>query len=250
MLASLPYQTENSGLLVRWKETLSDMFFPLFCLGCEKYGEWLCPDCFAKLPLRHDQRCPLCLKQPTPQGERCFACKEYAGLDGLFAASDYRSPLLSYVIHTYKYRFIPELSSVLGAFLVGVLQNSRLPLPDLIVPVPLHRRRLRFRGFNQAVLLSEYLGNNLVPGFPLPSASQILKRARKTKPQMKTRSREERLVNLRNAFTVSEEGKEAVAGKHLWLLDDVSTTGTTLAECAKVLKQAHAKSVFGIVLAR
>ncbi len=239
-----------SALFAHWRKIFFDMLFPLFCLGCESYGEWLCENCFAKLPLRLDQRCPLCLKQPTPHGERCFACKDVSQLDGLYAASYYQSPLLSYVIHTYKYRFIPQLSEILGAFLVGSLRNTRFPLPDIILPVPLHPRRLRFRGFNQAELISDLVGKNILPDFEIPVKKKILVRQRKTKPQIKTHSRTERLANLTQAFVVSEEGREKVQGKNIWLIDDVSTTGTTLAECAKVLKSAGAKSVFGIVLAR
>jgi competence protein ComFC len=231
------------------KNELADLFFPLFCLGCEAYGAWLCPRCLLSLPQRIDQRCPLCLKQLTPHGERCFGCQDRSGLDGVFAASYYHSPLLSYTIHTYKYRFMPALSETLGEFLVRSLQSTDLPLPDIIIPVPLHPRRLRFRGFNQAVLLGQYLSEHLVLGYPL-SFQEILIRRRITKPQMKTRSREERLANLENAFALAPGKKGEVRGRSVWLIDDVSTTGTTLTECARALKKSGAKSVFGIVLAR
>lgn len=84
----------------------------------------------------------------------------------------------------------------------------------------------------------------------LPVLQDHLIRTRFTKPQMKTSSREERLSNLKNAFTISETSATAIHGKTVWLIDDIATTGTTLEECARALKAAGAKSVFGIVLAR
>ncbi len=130
------------------------------------------------------------------------------------------------------------------------LLQSTLPLPDAIIPVPLHRRRLRFRGFNQSELLAQILSQTLTPGLDVPLYTEVLIRTRFTKPQMKTDSREERLSNLKNAFAIQETSTPILKGKSLWLIDDVATTGTTLEECATVLKQHGATAVFGIVLAR
>jgi ComF family protein len=153
-------------------------------------------------------------------------------------------------IHTYKYRFIATLAQPLGTWLANRVSEIDLPLPDLYIPVPLHPRRLRFRGFNQSALLAQALADTLTPGSVLPVLQDHLIRTRFTKPQMKTSSREERLGNLKNAFAISETSTASIHGKAVWLIDDIATTGTTLEECARALKAAGAKSVFGIVLAR
>jgi ComF family protein len=124
-----------------------------------------------------------------------------------------------------------------------------LKLPDLIVPVPLHRRRERWRGFNQAELLAENLGKNLSPGYDIPIL-KILKRKKFTAPQMKIKNYKEREKNIRSAFILNDPLEVELKNKKILLIDDISTTGSTLLECAKVLKSAGASSVWGMVLAR
>lgn len=227
-----------------------DTLFPVHCLGCDAPEEYLCQTCLNTFPRRLRERCPTCLKATTPRGEVCFACSGIKALDGLFAASVYRSPLVAAALHTYKYRFIPAFASPLGNWLAERITETDLPLPDYCIPVPLHSRRLRFRGFNQSALLAHTLTNTLTPGFDMPILENCLLRTRSTKPQMKTQTREKRLNNLKNAFAFAKESVPLIQDKTLWLIDDVATTGTTLEECAAVLKKAGAKKVFGIVLAR
>lgn len=227
-----------------------DMLFPLFCLGCGTHGKYLCDNCLEIFPRRLKQRCPACLKKTTPRGETCFDCSHKNALDGLFAASLYRSPLVSISIHAFKYSFIPSLAKPLGQWLAERVLEIGLPLPDYFMSVPLHSKRLRFRGFNQSELLTTAFIDTLTPGFEMIFLKNSLLRTRYTKPQMKTRTKDERLRNLTDAFTVTKESLPLIWGKSIWLIDDVSTTGTTLEECALVLKNAGAKSVFGIVLAR
>lgn len=231
-------------------KNLLDFFFPIECLGCGSEGAWLCDACLRKIPLRTDQSCPICRKRVTPYGQNCFACQGGASLDGIFVASYYRNPLLKAAIHTYKYRFTKALSLPLGTLLTDAVKRSDLPLPDIILPVPLHPRRLRYRGFNQSELLARELSSRLLPGDTLPMDAHILLRTRNTAPQMKTESKQERLKNLKNAFALSKDDTRDIRGRSFWLVDDVVTTGTTLEECATVLKSAGAKSVFGVVLAR
>lgn len=229
---------------------LLETLFPKSCLGCGASKDYLCTDCLTHLPRRLRQRCPTCRTATTPRGEVCFACSGLHALDGIFAATHYRSPLVAKAIHTYKYRFIATLAQPLGTWLANRVSEIDLPLPDLYIPVPLHPRRLRFRGFNQSALLAQALADTLTPGSVLPVLQDHLIRTRFTKPQMKTSSREERLGNLKNAFAISETSTASIHGKAVWLIDDIATTGTTLEECARALKAAGAKSVFGIVLAR
>lgn len=234
--------------------TLLDTLFPISCLGheCQKKNQWLCDTCLAAIPLRTEQHCPTCLVRITPSGQVCTLCHDTISpaLDGIFIASHYRKSLLPHAIHTWKYRFIPDMAVPLAHLLTSALEKSTLPLPDILLPVPLHSRRLRFRGFNQSELLARALSQSLTPGLELPIHTDVLLRTRYTKPQMKTDSREERLLNLKDAFTLTQEKEALITEKYIWLVDDVATTGTTLEECARILKAHGAKSVFGIVLAR
>lgn len=227
-----------------------DTLFPIHCFGCDTQDEYLCQACLNIFPRRLRQRCPTCLKATTPQGVVCSSCFGIHSLDGLFAASLYRSPIVSASLHIFKYRFIPAFAKPLGHWLAERIVEADVALPAYFIPVPLHQRRLRFRGFNQSLLLARTLADILTPGFAIPVLENCLLRTRATKPQMKTKTREERLNNLKNAFAFTKKSASLIQGKTLWLIDDVATTGTTLEECAKVLKKAGAKKVFGIVLAR
>ncbi len=234
------------------KKAVLDTLFPLRCLGCGRGGHWICRPCTSRIERRLDQECPLCRHHLTPLGAVCFSCRDSApsALDGVFVVAHYHDPLMSRALHTYKYRFIPDLALPLGQLLIDSLSRSALPLPDVLIPVPLHPRRLRYRGFNQSALLARIIGEELAPGLALPVLDDVLLRTRFTKPQMKTESREERLENLRDAFALTPDQESLIKGRNIWLVDDVATTGTTLEECAQVLKSHGARSVWGIVLAR
>ncbi|MGK2848740.1 MAG: ComF family protein [Minisyncoccota bacterium] len=227
-----------------------DTFFPQRCLSCHQRGTYCCVVCLNRVALRLKQRCPSCLRAITPHGETCFACAKSKALDGLFACSFYHDAILSRAIHTYKYRCIPTLAEPLGIWLAEQVLRTDLALPDCYIPVPLHVRRLRFRGFNQSALLTHVLADTITPNHALPVITHALQRIRYTKPQMKTHSRTERLANLQDAFAIPSEYRLSVQGKRIWLIDDVATTGATLEQCAQALKKAGANSVFAIVLAR
>lgn len=154
------------------------------------------------------------------------------------------------MVHCYKYRFIQDIAPILGAIIIKSVSAHNLPLPDLIIPVPLHQRRLRFRGFNQSSLIAKYVGENITPGFEIPVLEDVLVRHRYTEPQMKIRNHSHRKNNIQNAFSIKKDGKKTIKNKNIWLVDDVATTGATLFECAKVLKKAGAKEVFALVVAR
>jgi ComF family protein len=114
---------------------------------------------------------------------------------------------------------------------------------NLIIPVPLHRSRLRQRGFNQAVLIGRELSRHLA----LPMAPDALIRTRATEPQIEL-SAAERRVNVRGAFSV--KCPESIAGKRILLLDDVMTTGSTMDECSKELKKEGAAKIIALTIAR
>lgn len=169
-------------------------------------------------------------------------------MDALIVASSYAQFPIASAIHLFKYRLIADLHIPFGKLLTSALQKTELPLPDIIVSVPLHKRRLRWRGFNQSALLGQYLANNLLPQDIILFDENILIRNRYTLPQMGITDYSSRKQNIAGAFSLSPNAD--VKNKTILLVDDVATTGWTLFECARILKKGGAKEVFAIVIAR
>jgi ComF family protein len=237
-------------MLLELKNIALDTLFPISCLGCGQPERWICNDCLEKIPLLIDQVCPLCEKKITPNGYTCFGCQRKYTLDGLLVSSSYQNKLLSHAVHLYKYRFIESLSESLGEIMLKAILSSEMPLPDIITSVPLHKRRLRLRGFNQSGLLAEYVAKGISPGFPVEIINNLLIRQRYTQPQMKIKNYRQRKNNIKGAFTLDRKNVKKVKGKRILLVDDVATTGATIFECAETLKRKGAKEVFAVVLAR
>jgi ComF family protein len=184
--------------------------------------------------LMGDGRCANC-RDFEPEFERAVSFGEYeGGLRGL--------------IHLLKYESVTPVASPLGSMMAEAIQellSGRGQVSPLLIPVPLHKSRRRARGFNQAELIACAAGTRLSPRVEV--ASGILLRQRDTISQVGL-SREERMENVRGAFRVSAPNR--VKGRILIVVDDVMTTGTTLSECARVLKQAGAERVWAATVAR
>lgn len=153
------------------------------------------------------------------------------------------------LIYALKYKYMHRLAGPLGDWLAGVVGLRRdtammFGVNPLIVPVPLHAARLRERGYNQAALLAR----RLALASMMPIDETVLVRVRKTNSQVETHSRAERLENMHEAFQC--EHPKRIEGKDIVLVDDVSTTGATLNDCARALRIAGAASIHAIVLAR
>lgn len=241
------------------KNFVLDILFPVSCLFCSNFGAWICRECLEKIEILKQQVCPYCENCATSNGIVCFGCKskffkknKTIPLDGLLVSARYRDTKISRAVHTFKYNFIKSLRVPLGSLIVESTLKNDTKLPDMIIPVPLHNRRLRWRGFNQAELLACYVGKNLSPGFDIPVFSNILTRNKYTSPQMKIKNYAERKKNIQNSFNISRAlaNKNILKEKTILLVDDISTTGATLFECARVLKQNGARKVFGAVIAR
>lgn len=178
-------------------------------------------------------------------------CRRKYGLDGLWSLGVYEG-VLKIAIHKMKYRFVKEIAANLATVvLIYWAQKGTLLLDQItklagtqwvIVPVPLHKYRKNWRGFNQAEEMGTVLGKSL--GILCVNA---LVRVKNTKPQFELKSNERR-SNIKNAFAVAKNF--TVAPVTYILIDDVWTTGSTLKECAFILKKAGAKSVWALTIAR
>lgn len=220
---------------------LLDLFFPKLCVNCGRYGAYVCPDCRKCLTRAPVQICPVCGNY-RDMGSVCQSCSCSTELEAVLVAGEH-SELLKFLVHSFKYRSIQgldmDLSSLLQitwAFSVGHTTGFCL------VPVPVHPRKVNMRGFNQsermAYCISKYLSIPLNP---------CLRKNRMTLPQMEL-TRDERMRNITGSFSYAG-GKYAFT--RAILLDDVYTTGSTLNECARVLKQeGDFQSVWGLVLSR
>ena len=242
-------------LLSQWKravwQLVLDILFPLSCFGCKTDSALLCQVCCSKIKPRYEQSCPYCRKHITPHGETCFGCSSAKNsLDGVFVAYDYNQPLVHTTLHAFKYHSLESLSDPLSQLFAQAIVSSGLPLPDCIFPVPLHPWRLRYRGFNQSEILATSLSTTLLPGIVIPLDTQSLIRHRFTLPQQRMPDAPSRKNNIKNAFSFTKQKHYPIKEKSIWLIDDISTTASTLDACAKVLKKSGAKRVFGIVFAQ
>jgi len=211
------------------------------CVVCNAIGfsNGICPPCLEDLPALLGPRCPRCAA-PTPQSQQCRACGPGRGaLDALHVSYEYCYPLAQ-IIHAYKYHKRIELAGVLG-FVMRRKLGTIPPRFDIVIAVPLSNERLAERGFNQSELLREAL---LGPGRP-PSSPSWCWRKCNTLSQA-TLGRDQGTRNVVDAFGVEHR----CDGLCIAIVDDVFTTGSTLAELASALKKQGAKRVEAWVLCR
>ena len=243
------------------KEFLLDLFFPKFCLGCQKEGCYLCQDCRAILDISEFDYC-LCeknaLRISTIEGRagRCQRCRDKT-LSALYFALPYKDKLLTKkLIGQFKYQpYLKDLAGTLASiliehFLISGKNTDEIWENSVLIPVPLDKKKLRARGYNQ----SEELAKELSKVLKIPVISNFLIKTKYTKPQMEL-SKQEREKNILNAFSTNKKSggvsdTPPLPGKKVFLVDDVYTTGSTMEECAKVLKNAGIKNIWGIAIAR
>jgi len=234
-------------------EAVLDMIYPRTCAACGRHlGEpeypHLCGECLVKIRWI-DDACERCGLPLGPHAERhdgrwCPSCRTLTlGFHRCLAAAVYEEPVKGVVLGL-KYGRRMHLRSTLGELVARRLRRSLVDQapPDCIVPVPLHRKRRRERGFDQAELLAEYVAS--AAGLPLVGA---LTRLRYTGAQAAL-SRTARFENLRGAFECSRP--KAVAGRRVLLVDDVMTTGATASAAARALREGGAAHVTAAVAAR
>ena len=215
-----------------------DLLFPKRCVSCKKIGDYICTGCKKKIIFLEHQICAVCAK-PAIFGKTHPRCRKPYGMDGFYASAKFEGPVRE-AIHGLKYRYLADVAKCL-------IENLLTPIPDYfpkfdyLVPVPLYEAREKFRGFNQSFVLSKALGRK----YGIPVEDKIIKRIRKTKPQVELKGKKRR-KNLVNAFKADRTNLKNMC---IGLIDDVSTTRSTLNECCKVLKINGAKTVWGIVLA-
>ena len=231
---------------------IADVIFPPRCLGCaeilpQQSLQTFCPACREKIRFITGSLCPICgmafFDSPAPD-HLCGNCLENKPYFSLARAVASYETLILDAIHQFKYGHNISTGTALASFM------AEFCFPDfdftdysLILPVPLHIRRLRERGFNQALILAKAIGEK----HSIPVNFSLLKRRKFTLTQTGL-DKKEREKNIRGAFAVTDNAK--TEGKNIILIDDVYTTGATINQCAKTLIKAGAGKVAVLTLAR
>jgi ComF family protein len=221
-----------------------DIIYPPKCVGCGNLGaSYLCKSCIARIEPVPRPYCQHCGQVLTDGG--CRACRDRAKSFTTARAAGQYSGVLRQAIHAFKYGGARVLAEPLAQFLhIYLKTHSDFPWEkcECIVGVPIHPARKRVRGYNQSELLADSLGTLL--GLPVVMDSVV--RNRQTRPQVELTS-DERRTNMRNAFSLGSGC--SVKGRAVLLLDDVTTTGSTIHECSAILLKAGAAKVYVLCLA-
>lgn len=227
--------------------SLLDLLFPRHCLGCGKTGSYFCSSCLNLIAVAPERICPACQKGSSG-GLTHPGCLKPQGLDGLTTIFPYGG-LIEKGIKKIKYRFVTDLASELVELFLSFCGEDEVfrrfcREKPILVPIPLHPGRLRWRGFNQSELLGRLIAENL----GLEFWPDLLVRVKNTKPQVEL-DKNQRRGNIRGAFSLAPNVLISQY-PNILLFDDVWTSGSTLREAAKVLKRSGAEKVWGLALAR
>ncbi len=232
------------------KKFLLDILFPQFCLGCRKEGSLVCQDCLSIIEVLEYDFCPFCKKPRRVFNEGKCSNHRKMKLNGLFAAVSYKDKMANLLIKKFKYEpFLKTLSEPLSSLIIAhfiLTQNNifqQKKTDSFFIPVPISSRRKRWRGYNQ----SEEIAKILSIFYQIPLSLKNFIKTHGTEPQVEL-SLEERQTNLKDVFKIKNPGE--FQGKTIFLVDDVFTSGATMEECARTLKEIGAKQVWGIAVAR
>jgi competence protein ComFC len=221
-----------------WK--VLDLIFPPECPGCKTIGSRWCSDCRASVRNLPDPVCHVC-GEPGKSQSICQDCIDNPpAFDSLRSATLFEGKIRE-ALHRLKYNRDIGLGEVLAPYLVDIYQNQNWDV-DIVTAVPLSHKRLRMRGYNQAEILAKPFAGLIGKSY----SNHIVQRVVDTRSQIDL-SAVERRINVSGAFYANAM---YIKQKSVIIIDDVSTTGSTISECALALKQAGAKKVYALTLAR
>jgi len=233
-------------LLTNSQNFILDILFPKFCLGCQKEGSYLCNDCLSTIEIIEYLFCPGCQKRED-NGRPCKSCRKFIKLDRLYFATSYQNSLVKELINKFKHEpLVKELAKPITFLIITHFQIIEKPdFSDCsIIPVPLEKSRLKWRGFNQAEEIAKELANFL----NIKVWTNVLVKTKRTFPQVEIENKNKRKENVIGIFSC--QNSEKIKNKKILLVDDVYTTGSTMNEAAKTLKEGGARAVWGVAVAR
>ena len=216
-----------------------DFLFPKKCFGCGRGGIYVCVNCLSKTKTPKTF-CPVC-RRPSISGLTHSSCTKPSVLSGLITLFSYEG-VVKKAIGQLKYNFVEDCAEELAGLCALKLKDLHQAKDVILVPVPLHKTRERWRGFNQA----SSVGENIAALMDWKFVPDLLERTSKTKPQVGL-EKKLRKYNVKGVFKLNPKYK--LKSSNFVLFDDVWTTGSTMKEACKVLKRNGAKSVWGITIA-
>ena len=235
-------------------KTIVEIVYPATCIACRErlknkpaIEHLVCADCWGKIKRNLPPFCYRCgrhLEKNIRIKNICLSCiKKTLHFDRAFSPCLYEGTLKE-LIHEFKYKNKDYLGQFLSKLMIEFIREYNLPIDliDFIIPVPLHKTRLREREFNQAQILSDYIALK----FNKKVMPDNLRRSRYTKTQTELEENE-RFLNVKDSFVI-DKGQD-IKGKNILLVDDVLTTAATSSEAAYALKSAGANIVFVLTLA-
>ena len=231
--------SERRPVLSRLTKAALDLVFPIHCTGCGREGEIICDQCDIGLARLAPPWCLICAA-PGVEGVCRWCIQHPRGFKSLRSLYRFQGPIRD-AVHALKYRGVRAAAERLGHLMAGYLERNPVPA-DVLIPVPLHRRRLRSRGYNQSALLAREISK--LTG--LPVQDDLLLRVGNSPPQVEILGRDERRNNVSGNFACRNDATSLTP----LLIDDVATTGSTLSECASVLRRGGADTVYALTLAR
>lgn len=202
---------------------LLDLIFPQFCVGCQRLGGLLCDDCYQKINF---YAVPLKLQLSNPVLDQVSVMAEYEGIT-------------KKLITSLKYLSVRRIGCLLAKIIYHTME---LPQIEAVTAVPLHPKRKRQRGFNQAVEIGDHVAHLIHTPY-----LHLLQRLKHSSPQAQIKDQAQRLTRLKNTFAPRD--CSITPPSSVLLVDDVVTTGATLNECAQILKQIGVNKVFGLIIA-
>lgn len=226
-----------------------DILFPLHCISCGISGTPLCRACQKKIKRLENNTCSFC-GIISLGGITCQRCLAKHHLKQLVSFAPYDDPIIKKAIWKYKYDSLFELARPLSDLLIRIFFYSGLANNKetvLLVPVPMHFKKERIRGYNQAALLAQ----NISTKTGISLAEDLLTKQKNNQPQMQLPKKAARLRNVRGLFQINRESAWSKNTKlSIVLVDDVATTGATLDACATTLVKAGFTDVSGLTVAR
>lgn len=233
--------------LLKIKNFILDLLFPIRCPGCgvilesksDATTKLICQSCLESVDINSGFFCSVCLKR-LPSLKICHP-RSYS----LAAATSYKDSVIKNALWYFKYQSVKGLKKELGSLMIKYLKTLDIKNLEsyILTPMPLHPKKQRQRGFNQADLLAEVIAGV----FHLPIVHPLIK-TRYTESQTKTKNWEGRKENMKDSFRIIPEAN--IYGKNILLVDDVFTSGATMNETVSVLKRAGVKKIIGVVLAK
>lgn len=243
--------------LLSWLHAALDFVFPAECMYCHKFlGDdrvaIFCQSCWSKITFMTESVCPRC-GQPYPSETAlrqtphfiCGVCRTTKIFFDRAVATAYYETVLKEAIHQFKFNYKTGLGKHLAQLMIANLSEElAISQYHVILPVPLHKIRQRHRGYNQSAILAKYIARYC----KIPLMVDNLVRIRYTDSQALLEGRKARQTNVKNAFRVIHP--TSLRDKHVILIDDVVTTGATVNECSKTLKEAGVKFILVLTLSR